>query len=86
MGREVNKALGFEEPGYAGDLASALLPTVGAGVGKVAGAVVPYVAKRLPGVGNALQALGVEQAREIPGGWRCRTRPRICIGSSPGES
>ena len=36
-------------------------------MGKVAGAVVPYVAKRLPGVGNALQALGVEQAREIPG-------------------
>ena len=67
VGREVNKMLGFEEPGYAGDLAAALLPAVGMGVGKVAGKVLPYVAKRLPGVGFGLQEMGVQEARAIPG-------------------
>lgn len=59
--RKLNVALGLEEPGMVGDVASVVLPPALRG----AGALIKGVAKRFPGVGTALQEEGVENARQM---------------------
>jgi hypothetical protein len=60
--RRANVALGLEEPGMGGDVASLAFPAAG----RAAGALVKGVARRLPGVGTAMQDIGMEQARALP--------------------
>jgi hypothetical protein len=59
--RKLSVALGLEEPGMVGDIASVAAPPLIRG----AGALVKGFAKRLPGVGTALQEEGVETTRQM---------------------
>ena len=52
--RKLNVALGFEEPGRVGDIASVAVPPMLRGVGKVVPAVTKAVVRRLPGAATAL--------------------------------
>jgi hypothetical protein len=62
-GRRANVALGLEEPGTGGDVASVAVP---AGL-RAAAPVVKGIVKRLPGVGTAMQDVAFERAQAIPG-------------------
>jgi hypothetical protein len=59
--RRLNVALGLEEPGRVGDIASVVGPAAMKGLGHGIAAV----AKRLPGVSYGLQEMGVQQADDL---------------------
>jgi hypothetical protein len=68
-GRRANVALGLEEPGMVGDIAS----VAGGPVARGAAYVGRGLARYLPGVGSALMEEGVERARRLVG----RLKPPI---------
>lgn len=61
-GRKANVALGLEEPGLAGDIASVAVP----GVMQGAQALKPALVKRLPGAAAALHEEAAQTVQQIP--------------------
>lgn len=59
--RKANVALGLDEPGIMGDVASVAIP----GALKAGGSIIKGVAKRLPGVGDALHDEGIAIAKQL---------------------